>query len=56
MSHHIVHICVDDKAKYQSNYSTSPLMKEYNIPPAYSAIHRCNNQTIEYSENAIPTL
>lgn len=55
MSHHVVHLCLDNSTIYRSNYSVQPVMTEHTIPPAYSALHRCTNESIEYTDR-LPTL
>jgi Protein of unknown function (DUF3105) len=54
VSHHVYYMCLDDETKYIPSYATEPLWNETTIPPAYSAIHRCMNESIEYDER-LPT-
>lgn len=54
ITHRNNYICVDDPTLFHPNSSIKPILEAYLIPPEYSALHKCMNETIDY-DYRLPT-
>ena len=54
ITHSTAYMCLDNKSEFH-DYESEPILTEYVIPAAYTAMHKCMNTTILYKER-IPTL
>uniref|UniRef100_U5EP30 Putative secreted protein n=1 Tax=Corethrella appendiculata TaxID=1370023 RepID=U5EP30_9DIPT len=46
--------CLHDRRDFKGDYAIEPIIHEYTIPPAYSAMHKCMDKKITYTER-LPT-
>lgn len=56
VSHQLWYKCLSsNRTEYQPQRKRAPVMIVHTIPPMYSALHRCTNETIQYDDR-LPTL